>query len=59
MEVDSECDDVTKLQTEVEELRVQLTIAEATLGKSLFRLENIHYDNDFIRFYKDFLIIIH
>ena len=54
MEVDSECDDVAKLQTEVEELRAQLTIDEATLGKSLFRLENIRYDNDLIKLYTGF-----
>ena len=54
MEIDSEFDDVTKLQTEVEELHAQLTIAEVTLGKSLFCLENIHYDNDLIKFYTGF-----
>ena len=54
MEVDSECDDVTKLQMEVEELRAQLTIAERTLGKCSFRLENICYDNDYIKFYTGF-----
>ena len=36
MEVDSEYDDVTKFQTEVEDLRAQLTIAEATLGNPYF-----------------------
>ena len=30
------CDDITKLQKEVEELRAQITITEAALGKSLF-----------------------
>ena len=55
MEVDSECDDVTKL---LEGLRAQLTIAEATLGKSLLHLENIRYDNDFLSSSKqDFLMI--
>ena len=45
---------MSKLQTEVKELHVQLTIAEATLGKSLFCLDNIRYDNDFIKFYTGF-----
>ena len=49
MEVDNGCNDIIELQKEVEELRVQLTIAEASLRKSLFRLENIRYDNDSIQ----------
>ena len=53
MEVESGCDDTTKLQKEVEKLRVQLTIAEAFLGKSLFWLENICYDN-LMKFYTGF-----
>ena len=59
MEVDSGCDDITKLQKEVEELRAQLTITEAALGKSLFRLENIRYNNDLIKFYTGFVIMTH
>ena len=54
MEVDSGCNDIIELQKEVEELHVQLTIAEASLRKSLFQLENIRYDNDSIKFYTGF-----
>lgn len=36
MEVESGCDDITKLQKEVEELCAQLIITEVALGKSLF-----------------------
>ena len=44
MEVDSGCNDTVELHKEVEELRVQLSLAEASLRKSLFRLENIRLD---------------
>lgn len=54
MEVDSGCDDTVELHKEVEELRLQLSIAQASLRKSLFRLENIRHDNELIKFYTGF-----
>ena len=54
MEVDSGCNDTVELHKEVEELCVQLSLAEGSLRKSFFRLENICHDNDLIKFYTGF-----